>query len=159
MFSVPEEQCSWVLLPLTFPPPPLAHMQPLQPVCPSPKVSDWTGLVGARQVLSSALQKGFCLLRGQDKNNVQYSQNKGPVRQCCISDAIHHQGIILRSNKGHFKEVKSLTRYIENLRHFKDLWKHFIWELLGSFSLAWLWGPRESWLNCLGQTEQILSSL
>lgn len=136
-------------------------MQPLQPVCPTPKVAlgvDWAGLLGARQVPTSALQKEFWLLRGQDENKIQYLQNKGPVRQCCISVAIHHKGIILRSNKGHFKEVESLSKYIENLRHFKDLWKHFIWELLGSFSLAWLWGPRESWLNCLGQTEQILSS-
>lgn len=82
---------------------------------------DWAGLLEARKVPTSALQKGFWLLRGQDKNKVQYLQNKGPVRRCCISVVIHHEGIILRSSKGHFKEVKSLTKYIENLRHFKDL--------------------------------------
>lgn len=99
-------------------------MLPLQPVCPTPKVAlgvDWAGLLRARQVPTSALQKEFWLLRGQDENKVQYLQNKGPVRQCCISVAIHHKGIILRSNKGHFKEVESLSKYIENLRHFKDL--------------------------------------
>lgn len=116
------------------------------------------GCRGARQAPASALQKGFLLLRSQEENKIQYLQSKGPARQCCIAIVIHHGSIILRSNKGHFKEVKSLTKYIENLRHFKDLWKHFTWGLLGSFSLAWLWGPGESWLNCLGQTEQILSS-
>lgn len=76
----------------------------------------------------------------------------------CIAVVIHHKSIILRSSKGHFKEVKSLTKYIENLRHFKDLWKHFAWGLLGSFSLAWLLGPGEAQPNCLGHTEQILHS-
>lgn len=122
MFSVPEEQCSSIFLP-PFPHP-QQHVQPLQPVCPTPKVSlrlDWAGLLGARPVPTSVLQKGFRLLQGQCENKVQYLQNKGLVRQCCISVAIHHEGIILRSSKGHFKEVKSLTKYIENLRHFKDL--------------------------------------
>lgn len=99
-------------------------MRSLKPVGLAPKVLEkvgWAGLPGARQMPTSALQKGLLLLRSQEENRIQYLQNKGPARQCCIAVVIHHENVILRSNKGHFKEVKSLTKYIENLRHFKDL--------------------------------------
>ena len=159
MFSVPAEECSWVLLPLLFPVNSTWSPWSLS-ISLQKRQRGWAGqgCWGARQAPDSALQKGFLLLRSQEENKIQYLSGWTLGFQCCIAVVIHHESIILRSNKGHFKEVKSITKYIENLRHFKDLWKHFTWGLLGSFSLAWLWGPGEVQLNCLGQTEQILSS-
>lgn len=113
---------------------------------------------GAPSPAASALPCMGLDAASRPRNQGSASPWLDPCFADCIAIVIHHKSIILRSSKGHFKEVKSLTKYIENLRHFKDLWKHFAWGLLGSFSLAWLLGPGEAQPNCLGHTEQILHS-
>lgn len=116
MFSVPaEEQPSAPSSAL----PSEQQVQPLIPsVAPQKHWGGWAGLLGARRVPTSALHKCLLLLRSWEENKTRYSSGWTLALQCCIAVVIHHESIILRSNKGRFKEVKKSYKMYREFKAF-----------------------------------------